>query len=127
MAQAERLYATLLAGEEPGEEQPEMRVFEQGWWKDAGIDVWAMARNMEAGEWSGVHETVGGFLVFRLREKPPEPWGRRTAMPIEMYILPYLPQEGPKEILEAGSKWLGSTRPSRRCTLRRCLGELPPR
>ncbi len=101
MDQAERLHTTLLAGGEPGEGQPEMRVFEQGWWKDAGIDVWAKARNMEAGEWT-VHESVGSFLIFRLREKPPEPWGRRTAMPIEMYILPYLPQEDPKALLEDG-------------------------
>jgi hypothetical protein len=46
--------------------------YAEGDWSRVGLADWAIASELEVGEWSPVYETVGGFAFLRLIERPAE-------------------------------------------------------
>ena len=57
------------------------------------------ARTSPAGEWSDVHETTGAFVIFRVVDKPPEPWNGGTTITVDRVVVPYLDSLDPRHLI----------------------------
>ena len=102
---AEATRQSLVAGLPLNPGAPPMERIE-GSWQGAsalGLDVWGKARTAPIGEWSEVFESTGAFVIFRVIERPDEPWNGNTIVTLDRVVLPYLVDTvDPRGLIEQG-------------------------
>lgn len=106
-AAAEAARKDLVAGLPLGPGSPPVERVHGSWRGDGalGLDVWGKARTAPIGEWSPVFESVGAFVLFRVVERPDEPWNVGTAVTVDRVVFPYLVDTfDPRGLIETGKQ-----------------------
>jgi len=98
---AELLHAALEDGGAAPEWAPEPKVV-YGRAADIGLDIWWLCHDLEPGQWSRPHEHPGAWVVFRVLDEPAGEWQASTALRVESYWLPFVPEEESRSLIESG-------------------------
>ncbi|TDJ68504.1 MAG: hypothetical protein E2O39_13180 [Planctomycetota bacterium] len=104
-ADAEATRKSLVAGLPLNPGAPPMERISASWQGEGalGLDVWGKARTAPIGEWSAVFESIGTFVLFRVIERPSEPWNGGTIVTLDRVMFPYLVDTfDPRGLIESG-------------------------
>ena len=104
-ADAEATRKSLVAGLPLNPGAPPMERISGSWQGEGalGLDVWGKARTAPIGEWSAVFESIGAFVLFRVIERPDEPWNGGTIVTLDRVVFPYLVDTfDPRGLIESG-------------------------
>lgn len=88
----------LLSGDQLPVQGPQLERV-TGIFSDVGQDLWNLAFEMSEGQWSEPLETVAGYWVFRVLEKPEPPWLPNAQITVERVFWPYLKVDNPREFI----------------------------
>lgn len=84
----------------PGVGPPAPAAEVRGHWDTLGFPVWAVARGLEIGEWSDVHEGIGRFFVVRVDERVREDRELADEFAIRLRQVAWLPDDMTRAELE---------------------------
>jgi hypothetical protein len=101
-AEAEAMFERVKSGKLVGPTSPDGGFGERanGGWGELGIVVWGAAMDLEDGQWSGLIEDAGRYVIMRRIKRTDGPLPIAATVEIDLLSFPWLPLDGLRDNVE---------------------------